>query len=75
MKCSSKSLLAVKAAASRSTLDSSRTGCRAATLQACTHEEALVSLVRLIARQAAREWAEHRSPADPVTSSTSEHET
>ena len=57
MKGSSKSLLAAKVAGSRSTSNSSRTGDRAATW-ARTLDDALVSLVRLIARQTAREWAE-----------------
>ena len=60
MKSSSKSLLAVKAVASRSSSKSSRTGDRAATPRARTHDDVLVSLVRLIARQTAREWAERR---------------
>jgi hypothetical protein len=64
MKGSSKSLLAVKAEASRSTSDSSRTGGRAATPGACTHEEALVSLVRLLARQAAQEFVVEAPPPD-----------
>jgi hypothetical protein len=73
MKCSSKSLFAVKAATSRST-DLNRTGCRAATARPCAHEEALISLVRLMAQQAARECNEKRSLADPVTSTSSERE-
>jgi hypothetical protein len=54
MKDSAKSLLTAKAGA-----NSSRTRDRAATPRTHTHE-VLVSLVRLIARQAARESAERR---------------
>jgi hypothetical protein len=65
MKDSSKSLLAIKEAASRRASNSSRTGDRAATLRARTHDDVLVSLVRLLARQAARELSEQQPEADP----------
>jgi hypothetical protein len=58
MKGSSKSLLAAKVAVSRSTSNSSRAGDRATAPRARTLDDALVSLVRLVARQTAREWAE-----------------
>jgi hypothetical protein len=67
MKGSSKSLLAVKAAASRSTSNSSRIRDRAATPPARTHDDVLVSLVRLLARQAARETTKRHPEADQST--------
>jgi hypothetical protein len=60
----SKSLLAVKVAVSRSTSNSSRTGDWAATLRARTPDDVLVSLVRLLARQAGRETAERQPETD-----------
>jgi hypothetical protein len=57
MKRSSKSLLAVKAAASQSSSNPSRTEDRAARLGACNHHDILLLLVRLLAPQTAREWA------------------
>jgi len=58
MKGSSKSLLAVKAAASQSSSNRNRTEDRAASLGARDHNHILLLLVRLLARQTAREWAE-----------------
>jgi hypothetical protein len=58
MKGSSKSLLAVKAAASQTSSNPSRTEVRAASLGARNHHDILLLLVRLLARQTAREWAE-----------------
>ena len=56
MKGSSRSLLAVKAAASQSSSNRSRTENRAASVGARTHYDILLLLVRLLARQTAREW-------------------
>jgi hypothetical protein len=58
MKGSSKPLLAVKAPGSQGSSNPSRTEDRAASLGARNHHDILLSLVRLIARQTAREWAE-----------------
>jgi hypothetical protein len=57
MKDPAKSLLAVKSAASRSTSDTSRA---VAAVQARAYDDALFSLVRLLARQAARDWVEQQ---------------
>jgi hypothetical protein len=67
MKGSSKSPFAVNAAGSQ---DTSSSAAPASTPGARTPEDRLISLVRVIARQAAREWAEqrlkHASPTAPL---------
>ena len=64
----SKSRLSVKAVGSQETSDSSDASAQVATAGARTHEDGLLSLVRLLARQAAREWVERQfdDPSPPT---------